>query len=190
MKNYWFINILSRLYEFIKDILPINQSPQITKPMEPTPAPIVEDPTVTPPATPGMKLYTTARGYLGKDASPNDVAPDEYGCAETVNDIYKDAFGQPICLPGILTTQLYYEMLRNPIDFKSVITPEPGDIIISPTGLGNGALKNGHVGIVGIYGILSNNSNTGNLSEDYTLEKWNARYKEVGGFPVLFFRPV
>jgi len=33
-------------------------------------------------------LYETAKSFLGKDASPADEAPDEYGCAETVNEIH------------------------------------------------------------------------------------------------------
>ena len=42
------------------------------------------------------KLYLTALSCLGTDASPNDIAPDEFGCAETVNAIHKKAFGVEI----------------------------------------------------------------------------------------------
>ena len=34
-----------------------------------------------------IRLYEAARSFIGTDASPNDLAPDELGCAETVNEI-------------------------------------------------------------------------------------------------------
>ena len=38
-----------------------------------------------------IKLYEAARSFIGTDASPNDLAPDELGCAETVNEIIRRA---------------------------------------------------------------------------------------------------
>ena len=40
-----------------------------------------------------IRLYEAARSFIGTDASPNDLAPDELGCAETVNEIIRRAFG-------------------------------------------------------------------------------------------------
>ena len=36
-----------------------------------------------------IKLYEAARSFIGTDASPNDLAPDELGCAETVNESFE-----------------------------------------------------------------------------------------------------
>lgn len=134
----------------------------------------------------GQHIYQVALNYLGIDASPNDVAPDEYACAETVSDILAAA-GFDI---GVIvsTYQLYEKLLSGGI-FEPVSVPMAGDVIISPTGTGNGTLPNGHTGIMGENGlIMSNSSATGNFTQNYTLESWNARYKDIGGFPVYFFR--
>lgn len=135
------------------------------------------------------KLYYTALSCLGTDASPNDVAPDEYGCAETVNEIHKKCFGFPI--GGELSTYKMYAVLKSSPLFIKVDSPLEGDIIISPTGYGNGDLSNGHVGIMSIKGdIMSNSSKTGRFEQNYNLLTWNDRYKKIGGYPVEFFRRV
>ena len=36
--------------------------------------------------------------------------------------------------------------------------------------------------------IMSNASSTGLFDTKYNLETWRARYQQLGGFPVLFFR--
>ena len=40
------------------------------------------------------KFYDAAVSFLGRDASPRDQADDELGCAESLNQIYKAAFGE------------------------------------------------------------------------------------------------
>lgn len=135
------------------------------------------------------RLYLGAISSLGKDASPNDIAPDEYGCAETVNDIHRKVFGSPI--GGDVSTYRMYQALMKHPRFLGVDTPLEGDVIISPTGYGNGGLTNGHVGIVGKGGIvMSNDSGTGLFSENFTLNSWRKRYVGKGGYPVKFFRRV
>lgn len=139
------------------------------------------------PTSQGMKIYQTALTYLGKDASPNDLAPDELACAESVSDIINQA-GFP--MPIILSTKELYNYLK--INWLQITTPLAGDVIISPTGLGgNNGITNGHTGIVGLNGvIMSNNSATGNFLQNYTLSTWKARYQDKGGFPILFFRKI
>lgn len=134
-------------------------------------------------------LYQTAVESLGKDASPNDAAPDEYGCAETVNAIHKKAFGDPI--GGDVSTLRMYKCLQTRFDFKQVQDPQRGDIIISPTGSGGTKeVPNGHVGIMADNGvIMSNSSANGLFLKNYTLASWRNRY-EKAGYPVLFFRKV
>lgn len=134
-------------------------------------------------------LLICAQQHLGSDASPNDVAPDEYACAETVNDIHQYAFGFQI--GGTVSTALLYSALNVSKYFTRVDNPLPGDIIISPTGYGNGVLPNGHVGIVGPGNtIMSNTSANGKFLSNYTLSTWSVRYKQTGGYPVIFFRRV
>lgn len=137
------------------------------------------------------RLHNRAVGCLGTDASPNDVAPDELGCAETVNAIHKREFGFEI--GGGLSTALMYKALEVSPYFQRVDQPDKGDIALSPTGMGNGNLPNGHVGIVGDgvgegRVIMSNDSFKGTFEANYTIKKWKDRYMVKGGYPLLFYR--
>jgi len=139
------------------------------------------------PKTNAEKLYETALSFIGTDASPNDEAPDELGCAETVNAIHKKCFGDYI--GGDVSTYRLFQSIKERKDFTLVDMPEAGDIIISPTGYGNGVVKNGHAGFVMKDGkIASNDSGSGLFKENYTLATWNKRYAQLGGYPVYFYR--
>lgn len=136
-----------------------------------------------------VKLYDAAVASIGIDASPNDIAPDEVGCAETVNAIFKSVFGAEA--GGSLSTHNMYLSLLKDKRFIKVDQPLPGDIIISPTGYGSGGLSNGHVGIIGQKDtIMSNSSATGTFESNYTLKAWRDRYAGKGGYPVVFFRVI
>lgn len=140
----------------------------------------------TPKKSKGEELYDFAVKYLGTDASPADLADDVVGCAETVTTILKSYMGFPVILG---TATLYSNLEQNP-KFKRTTSPMPGDIILSPTGMGNGKIQ-GHVGFVGKNGqVLSNDSYTGKFSANFTLATWNARYKDKGGLPVYFYQIV
>lgn len=135
------------------------------------------------------KLHSAALSFLGKDASPNDVAPDELGCAESVNDIFISVFGKPI--GGDVSTYRMYAALQTDQRFIRVDSPMAGDIVLSPTGYGNGGLSAGHVGIVDVDDkIMSNSSATGKWTQNYTIKTWTDYYKGKGGYPVLFFRVI
>lgn len=132
------------------------------------------------------RVLSAAESVLGTDASPADVAPDEYGCAETVCDILAMA---GVRIGTIVSTYALYGELVARDDFSLTDRPAPGDVVISPTGYGNGSMPNGHVGIVGDGGsIMSNSSATGNLESNYTMQTWRERYVDRGGFPMRFFR--
>jgi len=133
----------------------------------------------------GNKLHETAIGSLGLDVAPLE---NEFGCAEAVNNIVYKAFGD--YAGGDLSTYRMYHSIKNNHKFLEVFKPLPGDIILSPTGLGNGKLI-GHTGIYSFGNrILSNNSETGKFTSHFTLEKWYERYSAKGGFPVLFYRRI
>lgn len=133
-------------------------------------------------------LYETAFKNLNKDVTPLDKEPDELACAASVNAIHRLAFGSDI--GGGASTTLLYEALINSQGFFKVTTPEPGDIVISPTGYGkNQAMPNGHTGIVGKANvIMSNSSSNGKFSENFTMASWRQRYVDQGGYPMIFFR--
>lgn len=127
------------------------------------------------------KLYDTAYSFLGRDASPRDLADDEFGCAESVNAVYKAAFGKEI--GGDLSTLRMYQALLNSPDFVQIDSPLFGDVIISPTTYAR--VPVGHVGIVGKWQVMSNDSRSGKWEANYTLQSWRLRY----GF-VKYFRCV
>src|ERR1700710_3343482 len=123
----------------------------------------------------GQTLFQTALSFLGKDASPKDIANDDVACAESVNDVVFAAFLENA--GGGLSTALMFKALQTNTKFAEVSKPIKGDIVISPTGYGNGSLLNGHVGIVGDNNqIMSNNSANGLWDIHYTLASWRARY--------------
>lgn len=144
-----------------------------------------------------LMIYDIALQALGTDASPNDVAPDEYGCAETVYDIIAKVPGGAGIAFTVSTNLLYNELEKSAL-YTRIDQPLQGDIIISPTGYGNGTLPNGHTGIIGEVDttngtstlIMSNDSATGLFKQNYTLATWTARYKDIGGYPIFFYRRV
>lgn len=172
------------------------------KPTAPQPAPPGPTPTAPPapaPKEPPQVLYDTACSFLGRDASPEDIASDEYGCAETVSDIVHAAFGDfPPDGRTIVSTAVLYQKLKAHPKFKQTQVAKPGNIIISPTGMGNGTIPNGHTGIFGKsldgldFYIMSNTSKTGLFEKNYTLfgtqlASWVARFRKQGGYPLFYF---
>ena len=137
-----------------------------------------------------VKLYETALSFLGSDASPLDEAPDEYGCADSVSKVVLKAF--PGAIKGSVSTAELYKQLCGSPAFTKVSQFKFGDIIISPTGTSKtGGLANGHVGILGEgEEIMSNTSATGLWTQNYTVTSWVARYRTLGGYPIIFFRKV
>lgn len=134
-------------------------------------------------------LFQAAIDSIGIDASPNDIAPDELGCAETVNNIHQNAFGFPI--GGDLSTYRMYRAIKESSYFRKVENPLEGDIIISPTGYGRGDIMTGHVGIVGqLPEIMANDSKTGTWIVKWTIDSWKERWQKRGGYPVHYYRRV
>lgn len=141
----------------------------------------------------GQLLYNVAKANLGQKLTI-DNASDDYGilgCAETLNNLALRAWGHQI--GGGFSTFALWQFLKDSSKFQPVTsaTSLPGDIVISPTGsIANATLKNGHCGVVGMYGILSNNSEDGTVQENYSIPSWLRYYTDYGGLPTLFFRPL
>lgn len=133
-------------------------------------------------------IVAIAKDHLGKDASPIDRVSDEVGCAESVTEILNKAITFPI-ITGTWTLNDYLQRDRR---FSPAETPEPGDVIISPTGTSKKGKKApfvGHTGIMGENGVIyNNNSYTGKWLATYTLETWKQRYAHEGGYPVYIYR--
>lgn len=105
------------------------------------------------------KLLKTAISFIGKDASPANLAPNDLACAESWSDVLLVATGfkyiSGVALPILDTLTLYYALLKDS-RFVQVYSPQPGATIIYPTENG----KHGHVGIMDDdnYTVLSNDS--------------------------------
>lgn len=135
-------------------------------------------------------LYQIAKENLGTRQTLDANVPPEVGCAESVSSILKLA-GVDISSTGIPGTASLFEWLKQNKNFVPIVGGPcaAGDIIISPTGMGNGKIP-GHTGIMGNYGIMSNDSNTGLFLELWTLQKWQQYYQQYGGLPIYFFRRI
>lgn len=157
---------------------------------------VVPEVSMTPPAVPQHveetkplskreRLYAMAFSCIGLDMCNDPAVPNEVQCAASVNAVFKKCFGTEI--GGHASTQAMGVALRNDPRFAPTHAPQPGDIIISPTGSSSLGAPHGHVGIVGKNHVMSNNSNTGRFDTVYTLDSWHARYAQQLGFPVLFY---
>lgn len=137
------------------------------------------------------ELYFEALSFIGKDASPKDLADDEVGCADSVSALLLEAFGKDVGIQYTISTASMYLQLKNSPGWARLQGPQRGAVIISPTGYGNGILANGHVGICGEKDlIMSNNSATGTWLQNYTTETWRNRYAIKGGFPIYYFKKI
>jgi hypothetical protein len=133
-------------------------------------------------------LLDVCKAHLGTDASPNDLTKDETACAETMTTLLKKVYPQT---PIITGTWTLWEYLKNP---KNGWVPSSGyspeTIILSPTGTGK-AGTTGHVGIFLEDGLIaSNDSRTGKFIQNYTLNTWQARYRDKQGMPIYLFHKV
>jgi hypothetical protein len=133
------------------------------------------------PKTPS--LVEVCHSYVGKDASPDDLAPDALGCAETVSDIIKKV------LPDFKVQISTYELMKQlnaDTRFKRVPEPVEGAVLLYATGTQpvGSPIAHGHVGIVGEGGFwYSNQSSSGNLMKHWTVKDAVAYYEVKSKFP-------
>src|SRR3990167_9492502 len=76
------------------------------------------------------KLYDTAYSLLGTDVSPQDNAPDELACTESLSRVIQKAYPELNFHTWLSTRQLYDYLLAT-IVFDEVASPIIGDIILS-----------------------------------------------------------
>lgn len=130
---------------------------------------------------------------IGKDASPKNKAPNSLACAETVSTMLQTYFKQyNIDFPIIIGTyELWREMQRRVELFERVYEPRAEDVVISATNTNTRPelLPHGHVGCyIDSNKIVSNDSATGNLIQNFTRETWRSLYHYYGGYPVYLYR--
>lgn len=136
-----------------------------------------------------LEIYSVAKMLRGKHLTLDNAIDDSVGCAEATSYVLSKCKLMPF-KNGIPGTATMYEWFKKRGDlFTEVEKSLAGDIIISPSGYGNGLIP-GHVGVVGNFGIMSNDSKTGLWKENFNLESWKARYRDYGGIKTHFFRAV
>lgn len=186
------MELLSRLFGWDSVQLDYNAP---VEPQKPSVAPSVSDkpkdiPKASEPAsTPSNreKLYATAKSFIGRDASPRDLAPDSLGCAESLNCVFETAFGKPILKNVVGTAALLVQLKKDP-RFVEVKKPEAGDIVMNASGTSTKGARTGHCGVWGYEAVMSNNSATGKWSTHYTLASWKTYFETKLGFPTRYFR--
>lgn len=137
-------------------------------------------------ATNSDKIYALSVAKLGQDTSPADRVSDELGCAESLTELLHTLWPE---IPIMTGTWTVWEFLKKSSLFKETQYPEPGCIIISPSGTSTKGAKNGHTGIVSKDGvIMSNDSATGVWLENWTIRSWGLYYKDKLGFPVYYYK--
>ena len=129
---------------------------------------------------------------LGEDLS--ELAPNEFGCAESVtrllNQVNKDL--TPI-ITGTWTLWQHMEKSKHFIEIEKEHANN-GVVVIAPTGTGNGGAI-GHVGILVGNRVYSNNSYTdisknryaGEWDDYWTLDSFIDNYEHKNGIKVRFY---
>lgn len=136
-------------------------------------------------------LLDVCEEYLGKDASPQDAAPDELGCADTVTTLMRKVYPS---VPHMVSTVELSKWLSDPKNgYARVNDPEPEDIIVSPTS----GTKVGHTGIFLDDDVIASNDsglyhrpNQGKFFKNYSMTTWTRRFRDRLGLPVYVFRRI
>ena len=172
-------NILQKIVDLLTNFI-ISFKQQMPMPQEEQ-APVVSE------STKQEKLYTIAKSLLKKRLTLDASVPKNVGCAQALSYVLKEC-GYPMYPKGISgTASLYYWLQDQKGYFEEVEAGQPGDIIINVTGTGI-STRRGHVGVVGKYQIMSNNSITGKWDTQWVLKDWVRFYEEYGGMKTYYFR--
>lgn len=138
-----------------------------------------------------QRLFQEATKFLGRDASPENLASSEVACAETVT--YLISLVDPkIQWSNRLATYYVEKDMLYGRNFRLTDSPRPGTIVISATKWDkNAKIVVGHIGVVMKDGrIASNNSfgkHKGKFEENYSLESWRRYFVDKKGLDMLIF---
>lgn len=140
------------------------------------------------------KIHDVLVQFLGKKCTLNPQIPPDVSCAEAVSFLLAQV-GILDGAEGIAGTQTLLEwVLAQPTLFKEIYAPQESALLISATGTGNGTVE-GHTGFfgglgtqyTGDWGIVSNNSQTGLLGEQWSWSGWTKNYTQLGGIRPRIF---
>lgn len=133
------------------------------------------------------KLYQAVVLKIGQDASPYDRVDDDLGCAESASTIIHSVIPE---FPILTGTYPLLEELQRSSKFQPTVFLRPGTVIIAATGTGNGKIR-GHVGFMGEnHIIISNDSATGTMLENFTYGSFYRKYNAIGGMKVHLFKAI
>lgn len=170
----------------LSEALPVPPKPAPEPPLPPNPAPMPE-----PVETKRERLYRVAKSCIGRDMSPNDVAPDSLACMESLDGVWLETFGEHLLpLANRLSTASGYQAMLHDARLEKITEAQalPGDISIAPTGTSAKGSPHGHVGIRGKETYMSNDSSTGLWKANYTLPAWKLVFSTTLKFPLYYFR--
>ena len=180
-------NVVNILFNYIKQLfssLSTEEKKEIISEID-THLALIKDSMPKKEETNQQKLLRLAKENLGRDVTPQDKIPDEVACAETVSALIKKIDATFPIIPGTWTLD---DFLKRSNKFHPTLDLEPGNILISPTGTGNGTIR-GHVGIILEDSLVaSNNSYTGKLDDQFSIDLWVKRYRRRGGFPLFVYK--
>lgn len=153
-------------------------------PLQITPTPMQE--------TNAQKFYNAAKADLGLHETLNENVPIEVGCAQGWSAIAKQAGIERIPVAGFSSTNQVDAFCEADEQFERIYEPELGATIVSVST----PSKHGHVGgvagfsimYVGDWGILSNDSTTGTIREQWSYKEFLAYYQQTLGLAVHMYR--
>ncbi len=127
------------------------------------------------------KLIKYALEALDTDASPEDIAPDILGCAESVSNIIKKVLPD---FPILTSTKDLDMKMFTDKRFKRCEIPNRGRIIVSP----RTRAKTGHTGIwITNETIASSDSRTGKWQGNYSYNSWIEAFKYKKGLHIYIY---
>jgi len=176
--------ILEAIIDAYKNIIIILQLLINQQKVMPIPDPT---PIAVPVETDRERLYNLAWSLKGKYLTLNPTVSKNLNCAQCVSFILNKA-GYKIPKGGISGTYSMYDWMNAHFTLIAKEDFSKGDIILSVTGMGIKGSR-GHVGIYdGVSRILSNDSNTGLLKDNWTLTGWIGKYQTTQKMPTFYFR--
>jgi hypothetical protein len=129
-------------------------------------------------------LYDVAYSLLGKHLTLDNTVDKNVGCGQAVSYVLKK-YGCLIPNKGLAGTSSLNDWLR--VNATEVGKPDVGCIIVSVTGTGNES-RRGHIGVVGKWQIMSNNSITGLWDTQWTMDEWIQYYETEGGLDTHYYK--
>lgn len=180
------LNWIEKMLKWISEQLGIiqKQVDELPKKKEPEPVTLIK--------TPQQCLLEISYESLGKDLTPDDIVSDEIACATQFCAVARKLYPG---FPDIPYTTNLLTFLKNDKRFKGSLDIEPGNVIIAITDDNYDNIQmRGHVGVVVNNGLIHSNDSSGPQkglwSENFTVDSFVKRYRDVGGKKIHVFEPL